>query len=344
VLKANAYGHGAVKCALICQQHGIDYIGVACANEGAMLRDLGVTMPILVFGVCLGSDIDTAIERGLAQTVGSVVCAKDISATASRLNKVAEVHIEIDTGMAWIGFAPNDGGALGIKTIAQLPNMNITGAFSHLATSDWEDRTFANEQLAKFTSFCERLSQEGLHIQFRHISNSGGILDGVDRFGLSMARAGISLYGLPSNSTAQGAAKMAAMGFLPVLALKSKIACVRELNAEESVGYSRTYFTNKPTKIAVVSAGYADGYSRLLSNKGRVLINGEYANVVGNVCMDHFMVDITHIQNVKPNTDVVLIGEQNGNTITAEELAGHCGTINYEIVTGISERVPRVFI
>jgi alanine racemase len=322
----------------------VDYIGVACAREGSALRDAGVTLPILIFGVALGSDIETAITRSLIQTVGDVNCAKQISDTASRLNAVADVHIEVDSGMAWIGFPDDGDGLAAIQKLRGFPNIRITGIFSHLAASDKKDKVFASEQLARFIRFNQRLDDAGVNIPFRHISNSGTILDGVERFGLSMVRAGISLYGLSPASNKQGADELAAMGMKPVLTLKSKVAHVRMLGAGHSVGYSRTYFTGKATKIAVVSAGYADGYSRLLSNRGRVLINGGYAPVIGNVCMDHFMADVTCIDNVSVGDDVVLLGEMGGKTVTAEELADICNTINFEIVTSISERVPRVFI
>jgi alanine racemase len=344
VLKANAYGHGAVGCAKVCQEAGVDFIGVACAREGVAFREAGVTLPILIFGVALGSDIEAALKNGLIQTVGCLSCAKNISDTAVRLNLTADVHIQVDTGMAWIGFPDNAQGKAALQAVSKLPNIRISGIFSHLAASDRKDKVFATEQLDRFLRFSDELADAGLQIPFRHISNSGTVLDGAERFGLSMVRAGISLYGLSPTSTKQGADELAQMGFRPVLTLKSKISHVRWLEAGQSVGYSRNYFTDKRTKVAVVSAGYADGYSRQLSNRGRVLINGEYADVIGNVCMDHFMVDVTHIEDVCAGGDVVLMGEWGGKVITVEEVADICNTLNYEVVTSITERVPRVFV
>jgi len=344
VLKANAYGHGAVQSALICQQQGVDYIGVACANEGAILRNSGVTLPVVIFGTSFGADIEMAIQCGLILTVSGMSCAQEIEQAAGKLGLTAEVHIMVETGMVRLGFAPNDGGIAEIKQIASMPNIRISGIYSHLATSDWEDKTFAYEQLEMFGKFCEKLKDGGLDIPLRHISNSGGVIEGVERFGMSVVRIGIALYGLPPSSTKQGAGRMAEMGLKPVMTVKSKVAWVTEIEAGQSVGYSRAYFADKKTKIAVICAGYADGYSRLLSNNARVLINGEYAPVTGNICMDQFMVDVTHIENVAPGDDAVLMGEQNGKTISAEELAERSGTINFEVVTRISERVPRIFI
>ena len=344
VLKANAYGHGAVKCAQICQQNGVDYIGVACANEGSILRDAGVTLPIIIFGASFDVDIEVAIKKRLTLTVGSIFDAYEIARTAEKLDMSAEVHIMVETGMIRLGLTPDDIGEAAIKTISLMPKLNVTGIYSHLATSDWEDKTFAHKQLGKFIDFCDKIKHSGLDIPIRHIANSGSTLDDIERFGLSFVRAGIALYGLPPSSTEKGAKEMSKMGLKPVMSVKSKVAWVDEIEAGQSVGYSRAFYAVKKTKIAVICAGYADGYSRLLSNKARVLINGEYANVVGNVCMDQFMVDVTHIKDITPGDDAVLIGEQNGKTVTPQELADHSGTINYEIVTGISERVPRIFI
>jgi alanine racemase len=344
VLKANAYGHGAVESALLCQKTGVDMIGVACAREGAALRAAGVFIPILIFGVALGGDVEAALRHNLIQTVGDATCAEQISAAAVRLNRTADVHIQVDTGMAWIGFPADESGKAAIRAVSGLPNVNVAGIYSHLAESDKPAKGFSMEQLDGFKRFIGQLADVGLDIPFRHIANSGAILGGADAYGLSMVRAGISVYGLHPASSPYGADEIDNLGFKPALTLKSKVAHVKWMDENQSIGYSRTYFTTKRAKIAVVSAGYADGYFRGLSNRGRVIINGEYAPVVGNVCMDHFMADVTDIPDVRPGSDVTLIGQQGGKSVTAEELAELCGTINYEIITNISERVPRVFV
>lgn len=338
VVKADAYGHGAVEASKICLYNGAEQLAVATCDEGVELRQSSIQVPVIILGNTVESQLETVISNSLTQTVFCYDTAKAISDAAVRLGKKALVHIKIDTGMGRIGFLPSEESLNTIEEIFRLPNIDVTGIFTHFATADEADKTFTLEQYKKFRFMTDSLEKRGHTGLVRHCSNSAAILD-MPQLQLDMARAGIIIYGMyPSSQVSED------LALKPAMKLKSQISYVKEVNADTSIGYGRTYFTDKKTKVATVPVGYADGYSRKCSNKSRVIVKGQYAPVIGNVCMDQMMIDVTYIENVKIGDSVTLMGKEGNLSVSAEELADIQGTINYEIVCNVGKRVPRVFI
>lgn len=334
VVKADAYGHGAVEVAKTALYNGANWLGVAIIDEAIELRKNNIFEPILILGNTIEHKLLQVIKYNITQTIFSYNTAKKLSDEAKKIKKNVDIHIKIDTGMSRLGFLPNDETIKEIIKIKNLPYINITGIFTHFATSDIKDKSFTKEQFEKYNYVVNKLEQNGLKNIIKHISNSGAILD-LKEYNFDMVRAGIILYGMyPSNDVSKN------IDLKPAMTIKTHISYVKEIDANLSVSYCRTYFTSKKTKIATIPVGYADGYARLLSNKAKVFVNGYYANVIGNICMDQFMIDVTHIADVKEGDIVVLMGEH----ILAEELAQLQNTINYEVVCSIGKRIPRVYI
>ncbi len=339
VIKADAYGHGAVEIAKVALYNGVSALGVAISDEGVQIRNNNINVPILIFGYTPEFKIDEVIKYNLIQTVFTYEMAELISKAAVRLKKVAQIHIKLDTGMGRIGFLPNDKSIEDIVKISKLENIEINGIYTHFATSDEKDKTFTYKQVKLFKDFVNRLEDLKIHIKVKHASNSGAIID-LPELAFNMVRAGIILYGMyPSQEVEKNK-----IDLIPAMSLKTQISYIKQVPSNSSISYGRTYYTKKVSKIATVPVGYADGYSRALSNKGRVIVNGEYANIVGRICMDQFMIDVSDIPNVNIGDDVILMGKQSDKTITAEEIANLIDTINYEIVCMISKRIPRVYI
>ena len=339
IVKADGYGHGAVEIAQILQKEAVDYLAVAIAAEGGELREAGITTPILVLGYTPAADIPILIENDLTQTIFSYEMAKYISYEASKLGKRIKIHIKVDTGMGRIGFLPHPTSIEEIMDINQLPNIEIEGIFTHFASADEGDKTYTKEQSSIFHGFLKELQQVGIEFPIIHAANSAGIIMHKNTH-LSMVRLGIALYGhYPSEEAATYG-----LDIIPAMSLKTQVVHIKEVPKGQSIGYNRMYTTTKKTKIATIPIGYADGYARGLSNKGRVLIRGEYATVVGNICMDQFMVDVTHINYVDVGDEVVIFGKQSGKEIAVEEIADLLGTINYEIICMIGKRIPRIYV
>lgn len=338
IVKADAYGHGCIEIAKTCLYNGASWLGVAIFEEAMQLRENNIFEPILILGNTIYNKFEKIIINNITQTVFSYDMAKKLSEVAQKLKKEAHIHIKIDTGMSRLGFLPNDSAILEIIKISKLPFIKITGIFTHFATSDEKDKSFSSEQFEKFMYVIKKLEENNIKNLIKHISNSGAILD-LHNYNLDMVRAGIIIYGMyPSNQVEKH------IQLYPAMSIKTYVSFVKEIETNKSVSYCRTYFTNKKTKIATIPVGYADGYARIMSNKAKVILNGEFANVIGNICMDQFMIDITHIENVKVGDEVILMGEKNGLFISAEDLANLQNTINYEIVCTIGKRIPRVFI
>ncbi len=332
IVKADAYGHGAVGVALAITDK-VDYFGIAELNEAVELREAGVDKPILVLSYTSPYLYETLILNELTQTIFNYDDAVELSKAAVRLNKIARVHIAVDTGMSRIGFFCNAESVEVVKRINDLPNIYIEGIFSHYACADCEDRSTTERQTQIFKDFIKALETRGINIPIKHLCNSAGILTCDEMF--NMVRIGIILYGLyPSEFINNGAVSLR-----PAMKIVSHVIHVKEIPAGSGVSYGHTYFTDKTTRIATICIGYADGYSRSLSNKGRVLINGEYAPVIGRVCMDQLMVDVSHLSNVSVGDEVVILGKDGDMEITAEELADLTGTINYEVVCQFQKRV-----
>lgn len=339
IVKADAYGHGAVKIANVLQEQGVNRFAVAIAKEGEELRESGITSPILVLGYTPRADIGALIENNLTQTVFSYDMAKTLSDEAGRLGKTVNIHIKVDTGMGRIGFLSSPQSIEEVKMIATLPHLNMEGIFTHFSTADEEDVTYTHKQWHIFEGFLNELREVGIELPVIHAANSAAIMC-HSYADLNVVRPGIILYGYYPSDYLQGKV----LDLQPAMTLKTQVVHVKELPEGHYVGYGRTHCTHRKTKVATIPVGYADGYSRRLGNKGRVLIRGQYAPIIGNICMDQFMVDVTDIEGVSVEDEVVLFGKQGDGEIPVEEIASILGTINYEVICMIGKRVPRIYV
>ena len=331
VIKADAYGHGALTFANLLKGDA-DYFAVATVAEAVELRCNGIINPVLVLGHTFPEEQEEAVANDVILTVTSYDDAVSISAIAQSQKKEALIHIAVDTGMGRIGFKPDEESIAIIEKIASLKNIKIDGVFTHFATADEADKSFTKVQAERFFNFVKELDAEYIC----HCGNSAAIMQHKSA-SFNMMRPGIILYGLyPSDEVDRSV-----LDLKPVMELVSHVSFVKNIGKGDTVSYGRTFVADKQMRIATIPVGYADGYPRLLSNKGRVIINGEYAPIVGRICMDQFMVDVTDIENVKVGDKVILIGSHGDKTVGADEIARLTGTINYEVVCGISKRVPR---
>ncbi|MDD3947745.1 MAG: alanine racemase [Clostridia bacterium] len=335
VVKADAYGHGAVKVAQRIES-GVDSFAVAIPEEGIELRRAGITKPILILGETTATFYNALLEYSLTPSVTTLTAAESLAEYAQKKEAELGVQIAVDTGMSRLGFLSRSA-VEPIKTISSYKNLKIEGIYSHLACSDCKSDPYTALQRKRFFDFKRRLKRAKIYCHNFHLSNSADILEEGELF--DTVRAGIMLYGLyPSAEVARTAELQ------PAMSLVSHIAYLHTVPKGTGVSYGRTYITQRRTNIATIPVGYADGYPRALSNKARVIIHGQSAPVIGRVTMDQFMVDVTDIKYAREGDEVILMGGDNANRITADELAAHAGTIHYEIVTGISKRVPRVYI
>ena len=339
VIKADGYGHGAVQIAHKLED--LPYLfgfAVATAEESFELRDAGITKPVLILGYTFKEDYEKLIEYGVTLTVFTDEMLKDIEEAAANTGKNATVHVKLDTGMSRIGIQADEAGIDFVKKVYASKYINLEGLFTHIARADEIDKSKANEQIKLYNLFIDNLRKQNINIPICHVSNSASILEIPDA-NLDMVRAGITLYGLwPSNEVSKDKIPL-----YPLLKLVSHVAYVKLLKKGREISYGGTFTTKKDAVIATIPCGYADGIPRGLSNKGYVLIHGKIAPIVGRVCMDQFMVDVTDIDDVKVLDEVVIIGTQGDKTITAEEVGDISGRFNYELVCEISKRVPRVY-
>ncbi len=338
IVKADGYGHGALEVSKAMLFSGAESLGVAILEEGIDLRKNNICEPILILGYTPENKLSQTINYDLIQTVFHKEMAKKLSEEAVRLHKLSQIHIKLDTGMGRLGFLPSEKSIDEIMEISKLPNIKLTGIYTHLADSDSKEREFTETQYKIFKDFTDALYERGLKGLKRHISNSGGIAQ-YPHMGMDMVRSGILLYGIAPSFDVN----VKELGLLPAMSFKTKVSYIKELEEGVSISYSRTYFTSRKTTVATVPVGYADGYSRLLSNKAKVIINGAYAPVIGNICMDQFMIDVTDIDGVTEGTEIVLMGEEKGLEITAEDIARIEGKISYEVLCCIGKRVPRIY-
>ena len=340
VVKADAYGHSVRIVAPILEQHGADAFAVSNIEEAITLRGCGITRPILILGYTPVSMAAQLYLNDISQCVYSPEYAAALSKRACADGVKVKVHIKLDTGMSRLGFDCRDEKLSGIEeavTAARLKGFVFEGIFTHFAVSDRTETSedgFTDKQYSRFCTAAERFEKAGLRPKYRHCCNSAAFcLDSDKHF--DMCRPGIILYGLTPSSDLK-----LKENFVPVMTVKSVVSMVKTIKKGDTVSYGRTFTAEKEMKIATVTAGYADGYPRLLSNKGYVLINGKRANIIGRVCMDQMSVDVSDIEDVKQGDEVILFGK----TLPVEELANMCGTINYEIICGISPRVPRITV
>ncbi len=342
VIKTNAYGHGAVVLARELESLGASWLAVACVDEGIELRDSGIALPILVLGVTSPDQYDDLIKYNITPTVFSMDMARALEEFGAARDKIINVHIKIDTGMGRIGYAPVRESAEEIVKISRLPHIYVEGIFTHFACADMGDEKYKKVTKIQYDRFCRMeqwIETMGLHIPLRHCANSAGIMD-ASWMHQDMVRAGIILYGLyPSEEMPREE-----LDLLPVMSLTSHITYIKTVAGGEGISYGHTYVTKKETVIATVPVGYGDGYPRLLSNQGCVLIHGRRVPIIGRVCMDQFMVDITGLEDVHEGDLVTLVGKDGDEEISMDELADLTGTISYELVCDVGRRVPRVYI
>ncbi len=337
VVKANAYGHGALEVARTALQHGASRLAVARAAEGVHLREAGITDPILVMGYTLIHDIEEAVAHHLTLTVNDLASAEAVSALAGRLGRAVPIHVKIDTGMGRFGLLPDEVLPF-VDRLAALPGVWVEGLFTHFAVADLADKEYTRHQFRVFQRVRAQLEAANHRIPICHVANSAATLDLLEMH-LDAVRAGIAIYGLRPSSEVDPAVPLR-----PALSLKSHVTRVRTLPAGASISYGRTYVTPRAMPVALIPVGYGDGYHRLISNRGAALINGQRAPIVGRVCMDQLVVDVSQTGPVAVNSEAVLIGRQGESCITAEEVATWAETINYEVTTALLPRVPRLYL
>lgn len=337
VIKADGYGHGAVPIAYAIEDKVLAF-AVATVQEATNLKKHGIKKPVYIIGFTHESQIEDILKYDLRPTVFSYSYAKYLSEKALDAGKKIKIHIKLDTGMGRIGYQTDEKSFEEILLMKDLKGIETEGIFSHFASSDSSDKSFAKVQYKKYMDFVNLLEEKGMKFNIKHTSNSAAIID-MPYANLSAVRAGISLYGqYPSDEVDKTKVILE-----PALELKSHIVYLKELNEGSTISYGSTFITTKKTKVATIPVGYGDGYLRNLSNKGYVLINGEKAPIIGRVCMDQFMVDVTDIDSVKEGDEVTLIGRDGNNFISVDELSELAGTFNYEFLCDLGKRIPRVF-
>ena len=338
VVKANAYGHGAVPVASYLENQ-VDYFATATIEAAVELRENGISAPILILGYVSPSQYGDLVEYDITQTIDSYAQALALEKEAARQNRKAKAHLAVDTGMTRIGFQVTEHDADEAAKIADLPHIELEGMFTHFSCADQEDKTYCSMQMEKYDKMTALLAERGVTIPLRHICNSAGIME-FDDHRFEMVRSGIITYGIyPSEEV-----KKERLDLIPALSWKSHVIHVKEVGPGIGVSYGATYVTEKPmTRIATVSAGYADGYPRALSNQGCVLIHGKKAPIIGRICMDQMMVDVTDIPDVQVEDVVTLVGTDGDETITIEEIANPAARFDYEMLCDISSRVTRVY-
>ena len=337
VIKADAYGHGAVQVAKLLAPE-CPFFGVSSVSEALELRQHHITTPILILGHAPASAFSKLVGRGIRPTLSSYEDALELSRQAALQGVTAACHLAVDTGMSRIGFQVSREDADICARIAQLPNLEIEGVFSHFATADCADLSRSHNQAALFDQFCQMLQARGIRPKYCHLNNSAGIMNFQKHY--DMVRSGIVTYGLyPSDQVSPQL-----LSLQPAMDWYSRVSYVKTLPAGREISYGGTFVTEKPTRVATIPVGYADGYCRSLSSRFYVLIHGRKAPILGRVCMDQMMVDVTGIPETAIGDLVTLVGQDGDHTITVEEIAAAAGSFNYEFVCGVSRRVCRRYL
>lgn len=337
VVKARAYGHGLVPVSRHLLGHGAHMLGVALVEEGRELREAGIDAPVLVMGPVFPEQADAVVAWRLTPALSSSTVARALADAARRRSRRIAVHVKVDTGMSRTGVSPEAAPDL-VQELIALEGIEVEGLMTHFADADLRDKAFAAEQMERFEALLRTLKDRGIDIPFRHAANSASILD-YQRALFTMVRPGLMLYGYdPLEGNSSGA------DLQPVLSLTTKIFLLKKLSAGTPVSYGRTFVTGRESLIATIPIGYADGFSRRLSNRGEALVRGVRVPVAGRVCMDMTMLDVTDVPGVREGDEVVLIGSSGSERITAADLAEKAGTIPYEVLCGISTRVPRISV
>ncbi len=338
VVKADAYGHGFLEVTKALLENGADRLAVAVLQEAKQLRSRGVNVPILLLGASMDNDIEDIINFDVTPNVFSYEFAKAISYVAEKKEKVTKIHIKLDTGMSRIGYVVSDDNTEivnEIEKISKLPYIEIEGIFSHFSTSDEYDGSYTRLQFNRFMSVIGDLEKCGVNIPIKHICNSAGIMM-YPEMHLDMVRPGVILYGMyPSDEVDKSR-----LDLIPAMTLKSKITFVKEVEPGRGVSYGKEYITDKVTKIATVPIGYADGYLRKIAGKGKMLVHGVKAPIIGRICMDQCMIDVTEVHNIERGDEAIIFGREG---ITIDDLASWLDTINYEVSCVIGKRIPRIY-
>ncbi len=341
VIKTDGYGHGAVPIGRELEK--LSYVfgyATATAEEAFILRRAGLEKPVLVLGYTFPYSYEKLILQKIRPAVFSKEAMEALDACAARLNKKAPVHVKVDTGMSRIGIRPDEEGLAFMEWISSLSHIEVEGIFTHFARADERDQKASLSQLARFTSFAKEAERRmGRRIPLKHCSNSAAILT-LTQANLSLVRAGITMYGLSPS----GEVKRDILALRPVLSLKSRLVYVKEIDAGTPVSYGGTFVSKERMRIGTVPVGYGDGYPRSLSNKGSVLIRGKRAPILGRICMDQFMVDISDIPEAHEGEEITLIGTDGADEITMEEIGELSGRFNYELACGLGKRIPRVYV
>lgn len=348
-VKADGYGHGAVEISKTALANGASALGVARVEEGIALREAGISVPILVFGYASPKNTTDLLDFDLTATVSHKDVAKALSELASKSGKKVKVHLKVDSGMGRIGLLTAQGhpGCQGnyhhavddVISMAGLQGLEIEGIYTHFASADSYDKSYARDQLSLFINFIDKIEKKGLFIPVKHAANSAATIE-IPESRLDMVRPGISFYGLtPSDEV-----DMSKVNIKPAMQLKSRIISLKTVPKGFHVSYSSIHVTDRETTIAVVPVGYADGFSRHFSSNGFMLVNGKRAPIVGRVCMDLTMLDVGHIDGIELEDEVVVFGTQNGENLGVDELAARIDTIHYEIISNLSPRVRRVYV
>lgn len=337
VVKADAYGHGATEVAKVALASGADWLGVALAEEGWALREEGIRAPILIMGPIFPSQLRLTLEADLIVAVFTWEVARCLDEEAKRMGKRAVVHVKVDTGMGRIGVPVRDALQF-LEALHGLPHLEIQGIYTHFATADHADRSFTQRQMNDFLGLCREAAAMGIRIPLKHLSNSAAILQHPDTF-QDLVRPGIMIYGCYPSSLVRREVRLR-----PAMTLRTQVAMVKVLQPGGSLSYGRTFVAQRPTRVATLPIGYADGLSRSHSNRGDILIRGQRAPIIGTICMDMTLVDVTHIPQVRPGDEAVIFGSQGSERISVEEVAERIGTVSYEVLSSVGVRVPRVYV
>ena len=341
VIKADAYGHGSVKCAEVLRKNGVKTFAIATLQEAITLREAGAKEEIICLGLTPDMYADVIVEHDLTPVVCDSSNAKAISDAAVAAGKIVSGLIAVDTGMGRIGYLADDTdfAVEDVRKIAALPGFKIKGMFSHMSTADAADKTYSHAQQAKYNAFYEALTKANIKIPFRTLANSASIME-LPEIYFDAVRPGIILYGCyPSDEV-----ERAQLSIKPVMSVKANIVHLKDVPANFSVGYGRKYISTKPARIATLALGYADGYPRPFSANAKVIVNGVVCPIAGNICMDQCMVDVSAVPNVKVGDEVIVMGSDGVNSVTADDIANATGTINYEICCAFGQRLPKVYV
>ena len=341
VIKADAYGHGSVKCAEVLRANGVKTFAIATLQEAITLREAGAEEEIIMLGLTPDMYADVVVKYDITPVVCDSANAAAFSEAAAAAGKVVSGLIAVDTGMGRIGYLADDTAYAieDVRKIAALPNFKIKGMFSHMSTADAADKTYSHQQEAKYNAFYEALTGAGIEIPFRTLANSASIME-LPTVLFDAVRPGIIQYGCyPSDEV-----NPEELSIKPVMSVKANIVHLKDVPAGFSVGYGRRYISEAPARIATLALGYADGYPRPYSSKAKVIVNGVVCPIAGNICMDQCMVDVTNVPDVKVGDEVIIMGSDGKNAVTADDIANATGTINYEICCAFGQRLPKVYV